>query len=80
MKKQFIRMSFLCFVMVSCAFALLSCEEEEYGNCSNERPYWCSSAKSCCKYRYNDGHSTCWETMEGCRSSGYPCETCHIKD
>lgn len=79
MKKHLIKISVSCFVMVCYAFVLFSCDDE-YGNCSDERPYWCSSAKSCCKYQYNDGHGTCWETMSGCRSSGYACETCHIHD
>ena len=49
-------------------------------HCDDDAPYYCSEAKACCSYRYTDNHGTCWETMEGCRSSGYACSTCHLED
>lgn len=70
-----------CLFTSVIVFTFVSCDlDSGYSNCSDERPYWCSTAKSCCKYRYNDGHGTCWSSMDGCRSSGYPCETCHIQE
>lgn len=79
MKKNKLRISGLLLI-VCCAFALASCDLEG-GHCKHtDSPYWCSSAKVCCAYKYHDGHGTCWETMSGCRSSGYACTTCHIED
>ncbi len=66
-------------VAIGCIFAFSSCKKS--AKCKNsEYPYWCSSAKTCCSYKYYDGHGTCWSTMNGCRSSGYACQTCHIED
>ncbi|MDD3280245.1 MAG: hypothetical protein PHC83_01580 [Bacteroidales bacterium] len=53
----------------------------ETKHCPNtDYPYYCSSANKCCSYPYTDGHGTCYQTLEGCRASGYACETCHIED
>ncbi len=64
--------------------ALVSCDiEDAYdkgGDCPSKSPYWCSSAKVCCAYKYHDGHGTCHSSMEGCRRGGYQCEICHIDD
>ena len=49
-------------------------------HCTSDAPYWCSSAEVCCAYEYHDGHGTCWETMAGCRSTGYACTVCHLED
>jgi hypothetical protein len=82
MKKGILKATILGFMAMCCSAAFIACgdDDDDYKKCNDERPYYCSSAKSCCKYRYNDGHGSCWETMEGCRSSGYACETCHIYD
>lgn len=65
---------------ICCAIGYASCSKLDVNNCKASAPYYCSSAKKCCAYQYHDGHGTCWETMSGCRSSGYACETCHIED
>jgi len=71
-KKLFIGLGIILLLCL----ALAGCTKTK--RCPNEdRPYYCSQTKSCCGYRYNDNHGTCWSTMEGCRSSGYACSTCH---
>ena len=66
-------------VILLLGIALLGCTKSK--KCTNpDKPYYCSEAKGCCAYRYNDNHGTCWSTMEGCRSSGYACSTCHEED
>lgn len=79
MKKNFILTAFglLVGVFILC---IVACDIDDERDCPDESPYWCKSAKVCCGYRYHDGHGTCWETMSGCRSSGYNCETCHLQD
>ena len=73
----------ICGVLLAicCTVGVVSCDKAKVKNCTSaDKPYYCSSAKACCGYRYNDGHGTCWETMDGCRSSGYACQTCHIEE
>ncbi len=65
---------------ICCVVGYTSCSKLEINKCKTSDPYYCGSAKTCCKYQYYDGHHTCWETMSACRSSGYACETCHIED
>lgn len=75
-KKLFIGLGALLAVGI----LAISCGKLSTKHCSDDNPYWCSNAKACCSYRYNDNHGTCWETMEGCRKSGYACSTCHLED
>lgn len=74
----------LGIMTVACTTAFIACsddDDDKKKKCKkDDAPYYCSSAKVCCGYRYHDGHGTCWETMDGCRSSGYACETCHIQE
>ena len=71
-------------VVLALALSLVSCsklfEDLNTKHCSDANPYYCKEAKACCSYRYNDNHGTCLETMDGCRSSGYACSTCHLED
>lgn len=78
MRKKLLSLSAVILAIgITVGFA--SCSKKSH--CSDpEYPYWCSSAKTCCSYKYYDGHGTCWSSMEGCRSSGYACQTCHISD
>jgi len=54
------------------------------GSCDTEQctdkdyPLWCSSAEKCCgaDTPYNDGHGTCWGSLDACRATGYACEHC----
>ena len=80
MKKGILKATLLGLVTIGLSAAFIACGDDDNKKCNDDKPYYCSSAKACCKYRYNDGHGTCWETMDGCRSSGYACETCHIQD
>lgn len=82
MKKFLFKTTRFCMLVTACCSLFVSCDlfDDGYGKCDDDAPYWCKSAKACCAYPYHDGHGTCWETMEGCRSSGYPCTTCHIQD
>lgn len=69
-----------CFFALASAMAIVafaSCDDDKH--CDDGAPYWCSTAESCCAYRYNDGHGTCFESMEGCRRGGYACEVCHAE-
>jgi len=73
----------ICAAVLITGIVVVSCEKDDKDSkhCTkSSSPYYCSSSKTCCGYRYNDGKGTCWETMEGCRSSGNACETCHIED
>ena len=67
-------------VVLVLALGVISCGKLNTKHCSDDSPYYCKEAKGCCAYRYNDNHGTCWQTMEGCRSSGYACSTCHLED
>ncbi len=67
-------------VVLALALCVISCGKLSTKHCSDAKPYYCKDAKACCSYRYNDNHGTCWETMDGCRSSGYACTTCHLED
>lgn len=81
MKKVTRRTILTLAVILFSALVYVSCVKTEVEpKCGSDKPYYCESAQSCCKYRYNDGHGTCWETMEGCRSTGYPCTVCHLQD
>ena len=74
-KKLFIGLGILLVL----ALTAIGCSKSKH--CSDpDYPYWCSNAKACCSYKYNDNHGTCWKTMEACRSSGYACSTCHLED
>lgn len=73
-KRLFIGLGILLVLLL----AAIGCTKSKH--CTDpDYPYWCSNAKACCSYKYNDNHGTCWSTMEGCRSSGYACSTCHIE-
>lgn len=75
MKKNLLSILSCAILLGMTAAFMSSCKKD---HCSGGQ-YWCSSAEKCCPgdTRYHDGHGTCWETMAGCRSSGYGCETCH---
>lgn len=73
-----------CFALVSLvafAFLFAACsDDKDDKHCDADAPYYCSTAKGCCAYQYNDGHGTCFSSMESCRRGGYACEVCHIED
>ena len=70
-------------VLVSAAavagFALFMTAGCDKDPCESEDKLYCESANSCCAkdHPYNDGHGTCFTTMESCRAGGYACEICH---
>ena len=55
------------------AFGLSSCDEA--AECQGKLT--CNDG-GCCSYGYpyDDGHGTCWETLSGCRSTGWACSKC----
>lgn len=61
----------LSLATISSSCDVQHCTDKDY-------PLYCSSADKCCPadHPYTDGHGTCYGTLEGCRASGYPCETC----
>ncbi|MCK9612358.1 MAG: hypothetical protein PHR81_00600 [Bacteroidales bacterium] len=68
----------LILAVISISGFLTSCVDID--NCTDpDYPYWCSSAKHCCGYEYTDGHGTCYNTLDGCRASGYACEHCWVE-
>ena len=70
-----------CLVLVSLvALTMLFAACSDDKKCDDDKPYYCSTAKSCCAYKYNDGHGTCFGSMESCRRGGYACEVCHLED
>lgn len=69
----------LIAVFLLMSIVAMSCTKKRE-KCPSSSPYYCEDYKVCCKYKYNDGHGTCWETMSGCRSTGYACVVCHIED
>lgn len=75
--KNFRKHLFAALALAALTATFASCEKK---NCESEKPYYCSTAKSCCAYRYNDGHGTCYSSMDDCRRGGYACEVCHIED
>lgn len=79
MKKNIIQAIVCCVLIAMSAFFISSCSKSR--NCTkSEYPYWCSSAKTCCSYKYYDGRGTCHSTLEGCRATGRACDVCHIED
>lgn len=68
----------ICILVTVFAVGMYSCKKKNH--CSDSKPYYCSSSKGCCAYQYTDGHGTCFNTLEGCRKSGFACATCHIED
>lgn len=82
--KKVIYMKKLIFPIVIVAifgiatFFLSSCDvKTAEDTCHDSGKFWCSDAKTCCTYAYYDGHGSCWDTMSGCRSTGYACSACH---
>ena len=85
MKKQFFKLALpvgmgLALTTITLLFfaslTISSCDTE---HCTDkDHPLWCSSAEKCCgpNTPYNDGHGTCWGTLEACRATGYACEHC----
>ena len=73
-------------LIATCTFS--TCEgEDEYKyhyetpeeRCHNQGQLYCSNAEGgCCKksFPYTDGHGTCWETLSGCRKTGWACTKC----
>lgn len=81
MKKEKLLMTVFGLFVGLFTICIVACDDfDDEGDCPDRSPYWCSSAKVCCAYKYYDGHGTCWETMSGCRSGGYQCESCHLED
>lgn len=84
MKNIYLKAMIISIAMVFTVCGFMACDEDDdspsYRQCPSSDPYWCSSAKTCCGYQFFDGHGTCYNSMEYCRSSGYPCEMCHIQD
>ena len=80
--KTFLFKAIAAFLLVGMVIGCMSCsKDEDERHCKDaEKPYYCSYSNGCCGYQYSDNHGTCWKTMEGCRSSGYACSTCHIED
>lgn len=68
----------ICILVTVLAVGMASCKKDKK-KCSDSKPYYCSSSKGCCAYQYSDLHGTCFNTLEGCRKSGFACETCHIE-
>ena len=64
-------------VAVAFSMGMTSCDTK---HCKDKAPYWCSSAGVCCKYRYHDGKSTCFESLTSCTATGNGCETCWVED
>ena len=75
--KKLLRFAVLAIVTVFMTLSITSCDAK---HCKGNSPYWCSSAQACCKYKYNDGKGTCFETLSGCTATGNGCETCWIED
>ena len=76
-KKAFIGMGVLLLVVL----IAFGCSKKDSKHCTNpDKPYWCSTAKGCCAYRYTDNHGTCFKTMEGCTAGGFACSVCHLED
>lgn len=78
MKKK-VTIAVLAVAAIAGMSIMTSCFKD-INHCTSDAPYWCSSAEVCCAYEYHDGHGTCWETMAGCRSTGYACTVCHLED
>lgn len=74
-KKSIFVLALVLLVSVLC----VSCVKNKV-KCTSSAPYYCEEGDACCKYQYYDGHGTCWETMSGCRSTGYPCTVCWKQD
>ena len=75
--KNLLKVALISIVAVFLTAGFTSCKSN---HCKGDKPYWCSSAKACCKYRYNDGKGTCFESLSGCTATGNGCETCWIED
>lgn len=73
MKKPiYLILIFLCAFLFSCSLW----DELEEGKC--EDGYLSCDNGKCCRisYPYTDSHGTCWETLNGCRQTGYACQKC----
>ena len=79
MKKKiysFVVMNLFGLVTLLCLF---SCDDDNYEkDCHKGGGFYCDvNGGACCEgYTYNDGHGTCYQTLEGCRRSGWSCTKC----
>ena len=62
-------------LFVLAALCLSSCEDTD-NSCHAQGYLDCGDGSCCGKgYPYSGGNA-CWQTMSGCRSSGYACNKC----
>ena len=80
MKKNIVRIALSCCLIGGMMMATMACSDKDSKKCKSSKPYYCSSAKVCCKYRYYDGQGTCYSSMSSCASSGNACATCWLED
>ena len=80
MKKNIIQIVLCGFIVATSVFFVSSCKKEDAKKCGGEKPYYCKTAKACCKYKYNDGKGTCFSSLSACTATGNGCETCWLEE
>lgn len=80
MKKNVFQIILSVLLISGVGFFLSSCKKENSKHCGSDKPYYCKTAKSCCKYKYNDGKGTCFSSLSDCTATGNGCETCWIEE